>query len=114
MEKFMYLFRGNATPQGAPSPEQMEQLMKKWMGWMDTLKKNGHMEKGGERLHPNGKVVRGKAKGVTDGPYVEVKDSIQGYLLIEAADMAQAVELSKGCPALESDGSVEIRPIFAM
>jgi hypothetical protein len=114
MTKFMYLFRGNATPQGSPSPEQMEQTMKKWMGWMDTLKKNGHMEKGGERLYPTGKVVRGKATAITDGPYVEVKDSIQGYLLIEAADMNQAVELSKGCPILEDDGSVEIRPIFAM
>jgi hypothetical protein len=114
MTKFMFLFRGEASPQGSPSPEQMEQTMKKWMGWMDNLKKTGHMEKGGERLHATGKVVRGKAKGVTDGPYVEVKDSIQGYLLIEAEDMNQAVELSKGCPGLESDGSVEIRPIFAM
>ena len=57
-----------------------------------------------------GKVVRGKAKAVTDGPFVEVKDFIQGYILVEANDLDQAVELAKGCPILESDGTVEIRP----
>jgi hypothetical protein len=41
---------------------------------------------------------------------VEVKDFIQGYLLIEAKDLEQAVELSKECPLLETDGSVEVRP----
>jgi hypothetical protein len=114
MAKFMYLFRSNATAQWPPSPEQMKQAMKKWMGWMDSLKKNGHIKTGGERLDRTGKVVRGKATAVTDGPYVEVKDSIQGYLLVEAKDIDQAVELSKGCPVLEGDGTVEIRPIVSM
>jgi hypothetical protein len=37
-----------------------------------------------------------------------------GYTLIEARDLDQAVELSKGCPILERDGSVEVRPIQKM
>lgn len=114
MAKFMYLFRSNATAQWSPSPEQMEQAIKKWMGWKDTLEKNGHIKQLGERLDGTGKVVRGKAKAVTDGPYVEVKDSIQGYMLVEAKDMDQAVELAKGCPILEGDGTVEIRPFVSM
>ena len=48
-----------------------------------------------------------------DGPYVEVKDSIQGYMLLEAKDIDQAVELARGCPILEGDGTVEVRPIGA-
>jgi len=96
------------------SPEQMQQTMKKWMDWKDTLEKNGHVKQFGERLEGTGKVVRGKAKAVTDGPYVEVKDFIQGYILIEAKDMDQATELAKGCPILESDGTVEIRPFVPM
>ncbi len=60
-----------------------------------------------------GKVVRGKNKAVTDGPYVEVKDSIQGFMFAEAEDIGQAVELSKACPILESEGSVEIRAIVS-
>ncbi len=114
MANFMYLFRSNPTAKWSPSPEQMQQAMKKWMDWKDILEKNGHIKQLGERLDGTGKVVRGKAKAVTDGPYVEVKDSIQGYMLVEAKDMDQAVELSKGCPVLEGDGTVEIRPIVSM
>jgi hypothetical protein len=88
----------------------MQQTLKKWMDWKDTLEKNGHVKQFGERLDGMGKVVRGKAKAVTDGPFVEVKDFIQGYILVEAKDLDHAVELAKGCPILESDGTVEIRP----
>jgi hypothetical protein len=114
MAKFMYLFRSNPTAYRSMSPEQMQQTMKKWMDWKDTLQRNGHVQQLGERLDATGKVVRGKSKAVTDGPYVEVKDYIQGYMLLEAKDMDQALELAKGCPILESDGTVEIRPFVSM
>jgi hypothetical protein len=114
MAKFMYLFRSNPTAYQSMSPEQMQQTMKKWMDWKDTLQKNGHINQLGERLDGMGKVIRGKAKAVTDGPYVEVKDFIQGYMLVEATDIDQAVELSKGCPILDSDGTVEIRSFISI
>jgi hypothetical protein len=84
------------------------------MDWKDTLEKSGHINQFGERLDGTGKVVRGKAKTVTDGPYIEVKDFIGGYIIVEARDIDQAVELAKGCPVLESDGTVEIRPFVSM
>ena len=114
MAKFMYLFRSNPTAYRSMSAEQMQQNMKKWMDWKDTLEKNGHIEQLGERLDGTGKVVQGKTKTVTDGPYVEVKDFIQGYLLINADNMDQALELSRSCPILDIDGTVEIRPFVSM
>ena len=114
MTKFIYLFRTNPTAYQSLSPEQMQQTLKKWMDWKDTLEKSGHIKQFGERLDGTGKVVRGKAKTVTDGPYIEVKDFIGGYMLVEAKDIDQAVELAKGCPVLESDGTVEIRPFVSM
>ena len=114
MSKFMYLFRSNPAAFRSMSPEQMQQTMKKWMDWKDMLEKNGHVKEFGERLDGTGKVVRGKAKAVTDGPYVEVKDSIQGYMLVAAMDMDQALELARDCPILERDGTVEIRPFVSM
>ena len=48
---------------------------------------------------------------VLDGPYAETKDIVNGFTLIEARDLPHAVELSKGCPILETGGSVEVRPI---
>ena len=55
--------------------------------------------------------MKGSKKAVTDGPFAEAKDIIGGFTLIEARDLDHAVELSKGCPILEVDGAVEVRPI---
>jgi hypothetical protein len=114
MAKFMYLFRHQHEGRKQPSPEEMQRLMKSWMSWLDDVKKDGHLVSTGERLDGAGKVVRGRAKAVTDGPYAEAKDTIGGYMVVEARDLAEAVELSKGCPILESDGCVEVRAIISM
>jgi hypothetical protein len=114
MAKFMYLFRSQNAGWKPSSPEEMQQLMKAWMGWIEELKKDGHLVSTGERLNGGGTVVRGKAKTVTDGPYAEAKDTIGGYMVVEAQDLAQAVKLSHGSPIFESEGSVEIRPIVPM
>ena len=114
MATFMYLLRNNPTAYKSRSPEQMQEAMKKWMEWKEALEKNGHIKNLGERLDGTGKVVRDKGKVVTDGPYVEVKDFIQGYMFIEAKDLDQAVELAKGSPMLDTGGSMEIRPVISM
>jgi hypothetical protein len=113
MTKFIYLFRSNPAAYQSMSPEQMQQVMKKWIDWRESLEKNGHIHQLGDRLDGKGKVVRGKAKSVSDGPYVEVKDFIQGFLILKANDLDQAAELAKGCPILEGDGTVEIRPFVS-
>jgi hypothetical protein len=114
MANFMFLFRSNpAEAYRSLSPEQMQQMTQKWMDWRSSLEKNGHIKQLGERLDGSGKVVRGKAKAITDGPYIEVKDFVQGYMMVNAKDMDQAIDLAKGCPILESDGSVEVRPFLS-
>lgn len=114
MPKFLYLFWNKPSNWAAQSPEDMERRMKKWMGWMDSLRALGHFTGAGERLEDTGSLVRGKAKSVTDGPYAEAKDTIGGYIVVEAKDLKEAVELSKGCPVLEGDGLVEVRPVASM
>jgi hypothetical protein len=58
--------------------------------------------------------VKGSQKTVTDGPYAETKDIVGGYTLVEARDLEEAVDLSKGCPIFEVDGGVEVRPIMKL
>ena len=48
---------------------------------------------------------------VTDGPFVETKESIGGYLLFEADDLDAAIELAARIPAARLGGAIEIRPI---
>ena len=111
MANFLYIFRGGEM--NRQSPQVMQQQMQKWGAWVQQLQRDGHF-KAGEPLEQGGKVVRGKQKAVTDGPYAEAKDLVGGYLLIEARDLAEATELSRGCPGLDVDGTVEIRPIASM
>jgi hypothetical protein len=110
---FLYLFWHKQAFQPT-SPEEMERLAKAWWAWVEDLKKSGNFVRAGERMERTGKIVRGKAKVVSDGPYAEAKDTINGMMLMQAKDMDEAVELSKGCPIFESDGMVEVRPIISM
>ena len=90
MSEFVYLFRTSETAQ-----------------------RQGHLKNRGLPLDRTGKVVRGGQKTVTDGPYIETKDLVAGFIVVEARDLAEAVALSTGCPMLEGGGSVEVRPVMA-
>jgi hypothetical protein len=48
---------------------------------------------------------------VTDGPFVETKEALGGYLLFEADDLDAAIELAARIPAARMGGAVEVRPI---
>ena len=116
MSQFVYLYRmaDEARQQSMGTPERAQQSMQKWMAWMRELDAQGHLKDRGQPLERIGKVVRGQQKTVTDGPFTEAKDLIGGYTLVEARDINQAVELSRGCPILEGGGSVEVRPVMKM
>jgi hypothetical protein len=47
----------------------------------------------------------------TDGPYMETKEQMAGFILLEARDMNEAVRLAAGIPIAEF-GTIEVRPIF--
>lgn len=110
MASFLYLFRGGVD---MSSPEDAQKHMQKWGAWMAELGKQGNF-KSGEPLDSSGKVVRGRGKTVTDGPYAEAKDRVGGYLIVEANDLNHATELSRGCPIFDNDGAVEVRAIMKM
>ncbi|HNC01174.1 MAG TPA: YciI family protein, partial [Leptospiraceae bacterium] len=65
----------------------------------------------GDALQVSGKHVKGPKKVVSDGLYAKGNEMVGGYLIVNANDMNDAVEISKGCPILIEDGSVEVRPI---
>jgi len=111
MADFLYVFRGGGYQQ--LSPEQMQKHMQAWGNWIGELSKRGQY-KGGDPLEAGGKQVKGKKKTVVDGPFAEAKDLVGGYLLVTADNLDDAAELARGCPILEVDGAVEVRPIRKM
>jgi hypothetical protein len=84
------------------------------MSWLQDLATRGHVKDQGQPLEPTGKVLTGKEKSVTDGPFAEAKDLVGGYSIILAKDLDEAAELSKGCPVFDRGGSVEVRPVMKM
>jgi hypothetical protein len=114
MSDFVYLFRTNPEEQREHmgTPEAAQQSMQAWLNWVRELEEKGHLKDRGQPLEQSGKVVRGGRKVITDGPYIEVKDLVAGFMVIEARDLEQAMELAAGCPMLAGDGSVEVRPVM--
>jgi len=110
MSEFLYLYRGGDS---SGTPEQMQKHMQKWVDWLKELGTTGHLKDQGNPLDRTGKVVKGR-KAISDGPYAEAKDMIGGYTLVEAKDIAQAADLSVGCPIFDTGGFVEVRPIMKM
>jgi hypothetical protein len=113
MEKFMFIFQGGMATHNQQSPEQMQAHMGKWMAWIDKLSKAGKYV-AGEPLLPGGKLVNGKDKKVTDGPYTEGKEIVGGFFIINAADYNEAVTIAKDCPDYEYGGSVQVRQVMKM
>jgi hypothetical protein len=111
MSEFVFLYRGG---EAGRSPERIQHMMQKWMAWFKELAEKGHVKNQGHPLERSGKLVKGKQKTVIDGPFAETKDIVGGYSLIEARDLEQAVELSKGCPIFENEGAVEVRPVMQL
>jgi hypothetical protein len=113
MSEFVFLFRTSEAEhrEHMGTPESAQQSMEAWLSWVRDLEAKGHIKNPGQPLDRGGKMVRGKNKVVTDGPYAESKDLVLGFMVVEARDVGQAVELSSGCPILEGSGSVEIRPV---
>ncbi|MEO8236415.1 MAG: YciI family protein [Flavobacterium sp.] len=110
MEKFMFIFRGGNTHISTANSQAAMDIIKMWDNWMQGLAEKGILA-GGDALQVSGKHVNGSKKIVSDGSYAEGNEMVGGYLIVNAKDINDAVEISKGCPILNEDGSVEVRPI---
>jgi hypothetical protein len=112
--QFLLLFR-HREDMPDPTPAEMEQIMGKWMAWLKGMKAQGQML-GTNRLDDTGRVLRGAGgANLTDGPFVEAKEVVGGYVLITAADLAAATAIARGCPGLEMKTTlVEVRPVMPL
>jgi hypothetical protein len=111
MKEFILIFRQPDYDYSKESPEEMTAVSKKWQDWFEDLTAKGKLSSTGPRIGLDGKVL--KPGGViTGGPFVEMKERLGGFMFIKADSLEDATELAQGCPALEADGSVEVRPII--
>jgi hypothetical protein len=108
MARFLFVYRGRGDAMAKMAPEEMQQNMQKWEKWIGEGMQKGWMLDPGDGLTPEGCVVNAK-KVVTDGPFVESKEMVGGFSIVQADTLHAAAELAKGCPALLTGGTVEVR-----
>lgn len=114
MKEFLMIFRNTPVNTDTPmSPEQMQEWMKPWQDWMGSIAARNQLADSGNRLASDGRVVK-PGNIVTDGPYVEIKEAIGGYIIVKADSLDEAEELAKGCPILHVGGNVEVRTVVPM
>lgn len=111
MKEFLFIFRRDfSSGDGQLSPEQLQQMTKPWQDWMGSIAAQNKLANSGNRLYSEGKVVK-PDNVVTDGPYVEIKEAIGGFITVKADSLDEAAKLAKGCPILRLGGNVEVRGI---
>ncbi len=110
MANFMFVYRHGTDNFGKMAPEEMQQHMQKWHNWMNEGFQKGWMVNAGDGLKKEGRVVS-STKVVTDGPFVEAKEIVGGFTIVQAESIDAAAEIAKGCPCLLTGGKVEVRPL---
>jgi hypothetical protein len=113
MKDFMFVFRNDPAAMASRSPEEMQSSMQKWMDWIGGIAAQGKLVDRGNRLNPAGKVIKPQ-QVVTDGPYIETKESVGGYTMVRAESLDEAAQMAEGCPILFMGGTVEVREIDRM
>ena len=107
----MVLFRGAHWDRGL-STDELQQAMDKVIAWFEGLNQRGKI-KGAQPLGGQGRVISGtNGRFVVDGPFTETKEAVGGYLVLQADNLAEAVEIARSMPTLRYGSSVEVRPIL--
>ena len=114
--KYMLLIYGDEAGMAAATPEQMTEMIGAYGAFTQALVKAGALVTA-DRLQPvaNATTVRGSngAMQLHDGPFAETKEQLGGYYVVEAPDLDAALAWARTCPGA-INGSVEVRPVFAM
>ncbi len=105
MQEFLLLLKGDGM--NHLSPDELQNIMAEYTAW---VKKLGPNYLGGQRLEDNGSLITSTREVMTDGPFLESKEIIAGYFMIQAKDQEEANQIALSSPHLGLY-SIEVRPI---
>jgi hypothetical protein len=114
--KYMLLIHQGSTP--IPPSQEWDELSEEEKGAVYSSYQKINDTPGvspGMQLQPPETATTVRVKDgetlTTDGPFVEIKEAIGGYLMFEAEDLDAAIELAAQIPAARMGGAIEVRPI---
>ena len=112
--KYLCLIYEDENSWSSMPKEQTDAIMGEYNSFTEDIGKSGHLVSG-EALQPTAAAttvrVRNGKVSTTDGPFVETKEQLGGYYLIEAKDLNDAIQVAARIPAART-GGVEVRPVI--
>lgn len=111
MKKYLVLLHEDTKKLQQLSPTEMQELTNAHMAWAEKLAESGHFISG-DGLDEKSVRIFGKDSVVQDGTFLESKEMIGGYYLLQAEDLETVTKLAKGCPCHLWGGTTEVRPIM--
>jgi hypothetical protein len=113
MKKFLLLLHEDIQKMNVLSPKEMQDIVQAHMDWSTKLVEAGHLV-AGDGLQEKSILISGKECIIKDGPYLETKEIIGGYYVLQADSMDVVIDIAKECPTHLYGGTTEIRPIMEM
>jgi hypothetical protein len=114
--EYLLLIYGNESAMQSRPKEAVTQMHGAYMAYTQAMKEAGVL-RGGNRLRPTADATTVRSpngkKSVLNGPFAETKEQLGGYYLIEASDLDAALAWAARCPGA-ANGSIEVRPVWAM
>jgi hypothetical protein len=87
-------------------------LFEHYMTWLKSVQERGAYIGSGKLHDQTGRRLTVRGGEVIDGPFIESKDAVGGYMVLEAASLDEAADIAHGCPVLAlQNGYVEVRLI---
>lgn len=114
--KYLCLVYSVEDPANALSESEQQALVDESLDYDEQLRKSGHFIAASALQPPEtGAIVhvRSGRVSVTDGPFAETKEHVAGFILIEARDLNEAIQLASKIPPAQY-GFVEVRPIWEL
>jgi hypothetical protein len=113
MEKFLLLVREDINALKQIGDEGRYKNMLLMMKWVESLAESGNYTNG-EPLVLAGKYVS-RSNVLSDGPFIEAKEGISGYIFLQAENLEQAASIAQTCPLVMQDKMVlEVRPVMVV
>ncbi|MGW5163379.1 YciI family protein [Nonomuraea wenchangensis] len=114
--KFLLIMHNNPLVWDALTEEERQEVMSGHGPFMETVRESGELVGSIALADPERSAVvrvRGGVPAVTDGPYLEAKEFLGGYYLVECDSRERALELAALIPDARVDGlGVEVRPVI--
>ncbi|HET7003036.1 MAG TPA: YciI family protein [Puia sp.] len=113
MEKFLLLVREDINMLKQIGIKGRYDNMREMLNWVESLAESGNFT-GGEPLVMAGKYVN-HHDVLSDGPFIETKEAISGYIFLQAENIEQAAAIAQTCPLVMQNRMIlEVRPIMVV